>query len=184
MAPASPSHSLEIAPPEGTLLRLIYNMGLTRQIMEPFFSRYGLSSPQWGILRILRRSEEQGENALPQKEICRRMLMQPPSVTALVNRLERMSLVERGASDDLRVRMVELTPAGRQRIADVLEEHQAQVCALFSGLSSTDLETLHGLLGTLNSHLSVLANQSGASAKFFAGKSKVRPRSKRLPHTQ
>lgn len=172
-----PSRPFDVAPPEGTLLRLIYTMGQLRQIMEPFLARYGLSSPQWGILRILRRAEVSGENALPQKEIGRRMLMQPPSVTALVDRLERMGFVDRGVSDDLRVRMVGLTDAGRQRISEVLEEHPTQVQALFSGLSSGELETLHDLLGRLGFHLASLADHSRVSPDFSTKKAKVMPNS-------
>jgi|GEM_PF-5013127 len=166
-------------PPEGTLLRLIYTMGQLRHIMEPFFARFGLNSPQWGILRILQRAEEGGENALPQKEIGRRMLMQPPSVTALVDRLERMELVDRSASDDLRVRMVALTDAGRQQISEVLEEHPARVHALFSGLSSGELDTLHELLGKLCSHLASFGDTPEDSSHFFAKEAKVLPRAQR-----
>ncbi len=105
--------------------------------------------------------------------------MQPPSVTALVDRLERMALVERGVSDDLRVRMVALTEAGRKRLSGIMEEHPAQVKALFSGLSAVEMDTLHELLGKLGSHLATLTDHSGVSPELSAEKAKVLPHSQR-----
>ena len=175
---------MEAAPPEGTLLRLFHSMGLVRQILEPFFARYGLSGPQWAILRILQRAGDCGEGALSQKEISRRLLIQPPSVTALVNRLERMGMLQRGSSDDHRVRMVALTDAGRDRIAGVLESHPGQIRTMFAGFTAAELKDFHGLLGQLGTHLASLSTREPFSSAKSSGPAKARPRLQRSPRTK
>jgi hypothetical protein len=39
-------------------------MGLLRQVMEPYFARFGISGSQWGILRALQGAEAKGEVSL------------------------------------------------------------------------------------------------------------------------
>src|SRR5436309_11664655 len=95
-----------------TLLRLF---GLVRQVMEPYFARFGVSGPQWGVLRVLQRAETNGESRLRLKDLGERLFIQPPSVTAVVDRLERLGFVKRSESKaDLRVRCVGLTGQGRK----------------------------------------------------------------------
>jgi len=166
------------------MLRLFHNMGLLKQIMEPYFARFGLSGPQWAILRILLRACDHGESSLSQKEISRRLLIQPPSVTALVDRLERMGLLQRGSSDDLRVRMVALTDAGRKLIAAVQEKHPGQIRELFSGFTAAELEAFHGLLGKFGAHLATLAPRVQHPAAISARPAKVKPHSQRSSRTK
>lgn len=179
--PALSPSLLEVPVPEGTLLRLFHVLGLLRQNLEPYFAQFGISGPQWGILRIVQRAFHQGELALSQKEISRRLLIQPPSVTALVDRLERMGLLHRGATDDLRVRMVALTSAGQQLIAGIEQNHHARVTALFAGFTPAELQQFHGLLGSLGTHL---AAQMPLAAQISTRPAKARRPSPRLPRTQ
>ena len=175
---------LEVPPPEGTLLRIFHSMGLFRQIMEPYFAKFGISGPQWAVLRILEQAYHHGEHSLPQKEISRRLLIQPPSVTALVDRLERLGLLQRSPSDDLRVRMVGLTDPGRKLIAKILENHPAHVRSLFSGLTPAELGVFHDLLGKLGAHLTALAADAQLPPAISTNNSKAKPRPQRSPNTQ
>ncbi len=170
-----------IPPPDGTMLRLTRNMGLLWQIMGPFFAQFGVSSPQWGILKILQRAEDHAEKALSQKEISRRMLIQPPSVTALVNRLERMGLLQRSSTEDLRVRMVALTDAGRNLVLGIEQRHSALIASLFSGLTSSELESFHGLLGKWGAHLASIPGGTHLPTALSSNPVKVRPQSLRFP---
>jgi DNA-binding MarR family transcriptional regulator len=178
-APLTLDSRLQETPaPEGTLLRLFHIMGLLRHLMEPYFAQHGISGPQWAILRIVKRAYDEGERSLAQKEISRRLLIKPPSVTALVDRLERMGLLQRGASDDLRVRMVGLTAAGRKLIATIQKSHSAQIGSLFGGFTAVELKQFHGLLGTMGAHL---AAQSPLTADISTRKAKAPAPLSRLP---
>jgi DNA-binding MarR family transcriptional regulator len=142
---------------EAVLHSLIRMWGLLRQIQEPYFAHFGISASQWGILRVLQRADNQGETSLPLTEVSRRLLIQPPSVTGVVNRLERQGLVKRSPSKlDLRVRHLSLTQKGRNLISRVLEGHAQRTESLFAGLQKQDQQTLLNLLRQLESHLGTI----------------------------
>jgi DNA-binding MarR family transcriptional regulator len=148
------TESLDHQKTEAALHALLRTWGLVRQVMAPYFARYGISGPQWGILRVLHRAEAGGESALRLSDVAERMLLQPPSVTGAVDRLERLALVQRSDSkSDLRVRRLRLTPAGRKLVNQVLAGHAAQVKSLFGGLNATELDCLLELLEKMQNHL-------------------------------
>lgn len=132
--------------------------GLLRQIMEPYFARFGVSGPQWGVLRVLQRAELNGEQGLRLKDVGARLFIQPPSVTGVVDRLERLGYVKRsGSKEDLRVRCVRLTSDGRDLLVQVLEHHAEKIESLFRGLSKEEREALGQLLAKFEEHLKKLA---------------------------
>ena len=141
--------------------------GLLRQAQDPYFARFGISAAQWGILRVLQRAELKGEAELALKEVGERLWIQPPSVTGVVDRLERQGFVRRSPSKtDLRVRHLSLTPPGRQLLAKVLAGHAERIEALFAGLRLEEQETMLGLFKRLEGHLRTLvspAPDGGAS---------------------
>jgi len=131
--------------------------GRLRQVQEPYFARFGISPSHWGILRVLQRAELGGEEELSLKEVSARMLIQPPSVTGVVDRMERQGLVRRIASQtDRRVRHLSLTPQGRDLVAKVLEGHADRIQLLFAGLKIHEQQTLLELCNRMQEHLQTL----------------------------
>jgi MarR family transcriptional regulator, 2-MHQ and catechol-resistance regulon repressor len=66
------------------------------------------------------------------------------SMTAAVDRLERLGLIVRKASsDDRRARVVELTPQGRRLAAACFERHAKDLEALMSALSEKEMLQLY-----------------------------------------
>src|SRR5512140_2854253 len=107
---------------------LIRSYGRLRQVMDPYFARFGISASQWAILRVLQRAEAAGQRGLRLTDLGQRLLIRPPSVTAVVDRMERRGLLERQPSrTDQRSRVVALTPAGRKLLATVLKVHAKKV---------------------------------------------------------
>jgi DNA-binding MarR family transcriptional regulator len=145
---------------------LLKTWGLIRQVQEPYFARFGITASQWGMLRVLHRAETNGETELSFKDLSERLMIQPPSVTIGVDRLERQKLVERHISKaDLRMRMLRLTPEGRAMVEEVLKRHAERIKLLLAGLNEKDQETLHSLLNQLRAHLATLiATDSGGAA--------------------
>jgi DNA-binding MarR family transcriptional regulator len=74
-------------------------------------------------------------------------------MTGIIDRLERNGLVARRATDDLRAKQVELTPAGRRLLAKVARQHTAQVHAVMAGLEPDQQRQLRRLMDTLAAHL-------------------------------
>ena len=68
-------------------------------------------------------------------QIGAKVLLAAPSMTAAVDRLERMSLVVRsGAAEDRRVRTVELTPEGRKLIRKIFAQHERDLEDVMSAI--------------------------------------------------
>ena len=96
------------------------------------------------------------------RDLGEQLLIQPPSVTGVVDRLERLGLVARsGSNDDLRVRLVSLTPEGRALVAKALAAQDEQIKSLFSGLAHEELQSLLGLLKGLETHLGTQIQSAG-----------------------
>src|SRR5947209_5065369 len=141
-------------PAEEAVRELIRTLGLLERVMQPYFARYGISGSQWGVLRNLHRAEAEGFASLRQTELSERLLIRPPSVTGVLDRLERAGLVTRvGSATDLRAKQVALTSEGRQLVERVLMGHQAQIESVMAGLRTAEQAELHRLLSQLRQHL-------------------------------
>jgi DNA-binding MarR family transcriptional regulator len=143
---------------DGTLRAVVRAFGLLRRVMDPYFARFGISSSQWGVLRALHRAEGEGVGALRLTDLCDRLLVRPPSVTGVVDRLQRIGLIARAKSaEDQRVKMVRLTAAGREKITRVLEQLPAQHDLVLGDLNMTERDELRRLLEVLSQRLQTLA---------------------------
>ena len=142
MIPVNTSRTAEKAFRE--LIRLF---GLLEKVMQPYFARFGISGSQWGVLRTLHRAELEGLSGLRLTDLGDRLLIRPPSVTGIVDRLEKVGLVVRdGSLEDLRAKLVALTDKGRQLVGQVLAVHGEQIEKVLGCLSLTEQERLHRLL--------------------------------------
>src|ERR1700730_4669134 len=87
------------------------------------------------------------------------MWIRPPSVTGIVDRLEKMRLIVRRASTtDLRAKEVALTDEGRRLVEKVLQVHDGQITRVMSGLGQKEQEDLYRLLSRLGEHFECMAD--------------------------
>jgi MarR family transcriptional regulator, 2-MHQ and catechol-resistance regulon repressor len=83
-------------------------------------------------------------------QIQEKVLLASGSMTAAVDRLEKLGLVVRKASpNDRRARVLELTSHGKRLAASCFEKHAKDLEALMSTLSEKEMEQLHGSLKKL-----------------------------------
>src|SRR5258708_29429871 len=83
-------------------------------------------------------------------QIQEKVLLASGSMTAAVDRLEKLRLVVRKASPhDRRARVVELTPEGKRLAASSFERHAKDLEALMSALSEKEMEQIYGSLKKL-----------------------------------
>lgn len=138
---------------------LLRTYGLLERRMLPYFAKFGISGSGWGVLRNLQRAEDEGTSGLRLSELSERMLIRPPSVTGVVDRLERDGLVaRRGDPTDQRAKRVGLTRAGRQLIARISVEHQRKIEPIMAALSAKEQSLLRDLLVRLRRHLEEMPN--------------------------
>lgn len=112
------------------------------------FARHGLSRGSFDVLAALRRSPP--EHRLSPTELYQSLMRTSGAMTQRLHRLEGDGLVARVPDPiDGRSTLVELTPAGRELIDGVLEEHLATERGLLSALTAAEQDALAGLLRKL-----------------------------------
>ncbi|HUF35026.1 MAG TPA: MarR family transcriptional regulator [Gemmatimonadales bacterium] len=130
-------------------VQVLINLLRTCRAVEESWVQYlkrteGISQSQYNILRILR-----GARPHPARisEISERMINRDPDVTRLVDRLIKQGLVRRERdTEDRRVVLVEITPAGLDLLERLDEPVDRYVHAAMAGLSPAQLHELDALL--------------------------------------
>jgi MarR family transcriptional regulator, 2-MHQ and catechol-resistance regulon repressor len=103
---------------------------------------------------------------LPVNTIGSKVELTPGSISVAVDRLENRGLVKRKpGSDDRRVHMVHLTPAGETVIRKAFAQHEAEMERLFSNLSCQERRTLITLLKKLGKDVELRTGDSSFDAK-------------------
>lgn len=139
---------------------MIRNAGLMRRTMEPFFAAHGISGAQWGILMILHMASREGTPSLRQTDLGERLLIRPPSVTTVIERLERMGLIKRQTStEDSRAKEVRLTEAGEELVGRVLAGHREKISEVLGGLTESEQMEFKRLLDKFSEHLEGLVGK-------------------------
>lgn len=140
-----------------TFRNFVRTFGLAERVMNEHFARFGISGAQWGVLRNLQRAADEGVKAIRMTDLSERLLIRPPSVTGVVDRLERIGLVERMESQtDQRSKLVGLTNAGRQLVRRVLAVHEKKIESVLSEFAPKELAALHHYHSRLGQHLEKL----------------------------
>lgn len=151
-----------------------------RMVSEPHFASVGVSPAQWGVLRSLARLREAGLPEPRMVELGEALLVQPPSLSATLDRMEKAGLIRRTPDpDDLRSRRVELTELGRSVLAAAQPGHTAWVSRLTECLTPSEQTNLRSLLNKLGDHLHALACTSWMTESTGAPAAQPRGRARR-----
>jgi MarR family transcriptional regulator, 2-MHQ and catechol-resistance regulon repressor len=98
----------------------------------------GLGDSDFRVLEVLLHKGPQPVNTIGPK-----VNLNPGSISVAVDRLYNKGLVSRvESSDDRRVRIVALTPAGRKLIVPVFQKHVLDIGQVFAELSANELQQL------------------------------------------
>jgi len=131
------------SPQQEAVISILRTNELFQYRFGQLFRSHGLTQPQYNILRILRGAGDR----LPALEIADRMIAVVPSITNLVNKLERAGWVERERCDeDRRVCYVRITRAGRALLKKLDQPNLAMHDALVGHLGERELQQLAKLL--------------------------------------
>jgi MarR family transcriptional regulator, 2-MHQ and catechol-resistance regulon repressor len=118
----------------------------------------GLGLSDFAILELLLHKGPQTVN-----RIGRTVLLSSGSITTAIDRLETRKLVQRAKnSEDLRSRLVELTPAGRELIEPAFDKHCLDMEETMSVLRPRERQKLVRLLKKLGLHAVERAQSTSA----------------------
>ncbi len=106
------------SPLQEAIVNVVVAANYIRDRNDQTLARFGITSPQYNVLRILRGAYPGGH---PRCEIAARMLDRAPDVTRIIDRLEEKGLVERDrSSEDRRHSITRITREGL-RLIDKLD---------------------------------------------------------------
>lgn len=100
------------------------------------FRRYGLSFPQYNVLRVLDASQD-GRNKI--SDIGRIMLVPGANMTGIAKRLERDGfLIRQSDPGDERVTILQITPKGKRTLKNIKNEKDRILEKLLNGFTQKD----------------------------------------------
>ncbi len=131
-------------PEEEAYLNLLRTQETLYDHFSKMFKRYGITQPQYNVLRILRGIGGDGVRTL---DLVKPMVNRVPDITRLVDRLERAGLISRNQTkEDRRVVLVSITQKGLELLEKLDEPVQFELKKQLSHLEPGELETLNQLL--------------------------------------
>lgn len=111
---------------------------------EEVLGKFGLTLPQYNVLRILKGAYP---NGYPRCDIITRMIEPAPDVTRIIDRLMKDKLVERfNSAEDKRLSMTRITEKGIKLLEKARPEIDTLGIYISSTLSNTEKKVLSDLL--------------------------------------
>ncbi len=128
----------------------VANMALARRLQKYFREKgLDLTVEQWSILVHLWKYD-----GVSQQELSNRTFRDKPSITRLVDNLEKLGLVERKASDtDRRINRIYLTDAGKALRDPTMELANQTLNEGLVGISPEDIEITKRVLESVYENL-------------------------------
>lgn len=131
-------------PAEEAFLNLQRTANWLMHGVEETLRPFGLSHPQYNVLRILAGA---GPEGLPCGEVGARLITREPDVTRLLNRMEARGLIRRGrSSEDRRVIRAYITPTGAGLLHSLEKPVRDATRGALASLGAAKLDQLTALL--------------------------------------
>ena len=119
---------------------------IEQQVRSRLREQFGTTLPRLDLMAQLERHPE----GLKMNELSRLLMVTGGNVTAIVDQLEKESLVERLAEPaDRRASRIRLTRAGERSFGEMAQAHEEWVIEMLAGLSRKEHEELLKLLAKL-----------------------------------
>ena len=134
-----------LKPRQSLTLTLLQAREATMAFFRPLLNEHDLTEQQWRVIRILR---QQGE--LESHQLAHLACILKPSMTGVLTRLERDSIVRRRkSSEDQRRVFIALTEQGQQCFVDMSEDMERNYQRILQQFGEERLQQLLGLLNEL-----------------------------------
>ncbi|MBP1739008.1 MAG: hypothetical protein H6Q48_1301 [Deltaproteobacteria bacterium] len=126
----------DLSTSEKVLIALVRAAEIFKRTHTTIFRNYGLSFPQYNVLRVLDASRN-GRNKI--SEISRIMLVPGANMTGIAKRLKRDGFLTRKPdAKDERVTILEITPKGRRTLKNIEADKDRSIETLLKGFSRKD----------------------------------------------
>ena len=127
----------DLSTDEKVLMAMVRAAEIFKRTHSAIFRNYGLSFPQYNILRVLDASRN-GINRI--SEVSRIMLVPGANMTGLTKRLEKNGFIIRKSDPkDERVTLLEITPKGKKTLKNIEQEKDRSTEIMLEGFSQEDI---------------------------------------------
>ncbi|MBN2123940.1 MAG: MarR family transcriptional regulator [Deltaproteobacteria bacterium] len=151
------SYRSNLSMDEKVLIAVVRAAELFKRAHGGIFRNYGLSFPQYNILRVLETSLN-GQNRI--SEVGRIMLVPGANMTGLAKRLEKGGFIIRKSDPrDERVTILEITPKGTRTLKNIEKEKDEWLLRLLDGFTLQDKSHLLDLVKRLIKNNVQIASQ-------------------------
>ena len=120
-------------PADEAFLNLLRTADWLLQPVEEILRSFGLTHPQYNVLRILAGA---GAAGLPCGEISKRLITRDPDITRLLDRMQKLGHVERGRGIEdrrvVRAHITRLGPDKLEQLTGILEDIRIQIVIVAS----------------------------------------------------
>jgi DNA-binding MarR family transcriptional regulator len=133
------NYQSDLSADENLLMSVVRAAEIFKRIVSAIFRKYGLSFPQYNVLRVVDSSRD-GQSRIT--DVSRIMLVPGANMTGLAKRLEKNGFIKRKSDpSDERVTILEITPKGKTTLAKIEKERDEHTNAMLKGFPEKDKES-------------------------------------------
>jgi DNA-binding MarR family transcriptional regulator len=131
-----PTYKSDLSSDEKVLMAIVRAAEIFRRNHAAVFRNYGLSFPQYNVLRVLDASKK-SQNKM--SDVSRIMLVPSANITGLAKRLVQAGfIIKKPDPKDERVTILEITPKGKRTLRDIEAEKDERLGSMLKNLSKNE----------------------------------------------
>ncbi|MGW8303219.1 MAG: MarR family winged helix-turn-helix transcriptional regulator [Desulfobacterales bacterium] len=152
-----PTYKSDLSTDEKVLMAIIRVAEHFKRVHSGVFRNFGLSFPQYNVLRVLDASKN-GQSKI--SDVSRIMLVPDANITGIAKRLERDAfIIKKSDPEDDRVTILEMTPKGKRTLKNIEKEKDQWLELMLVNLSQKEkFELLDKVKIILKNSLSIKKN--------------------------
>ncbi len=134
------TYKSDLSTNEKVLMAIVRAAEIFKRNHSGVFRNYGLSFPQYNVLRVLEASKK-GRNKI--SDVSRIMLVPGANITGIAKRLEKDGfIVKKSDPADDRVTILEITPKGKKTLKNIEKEKDEWLELMLKNLSDNQKRVL------------------------------------------
>ena len=133
---AKGTYTSDLSTDEKVLMAIIRAAEHFKRVHSSVFRNFGLSFPQYNVLRVLDASQN-GQNKI--SDVSRIMLVPGANITGLAKRLEKDGfIIKKSDPEDDRVTLLAITPKGKKTLKNIENEKDQSLGLMMKNLSNKE----------------------------------------------
>jgi DNA-binding MarR family transcriptional regulator len=133
---AENTYKSDLSTDEKVLMGIIRVAEHFKRVHSNVFRSFGLSFPQYNVLRVLDASEN-GQGKI--SDVSRIMIVPGANITGVAKRLERDAfIIKKSDPNDDRVTILEITPKGKRTLKNIAKEKDERLAIMLTDLSMAE----------------------------------------------